>query len=157
MGCPTPHFIYLKSNFIILYFKSKLWIFNIAEQLSQDHKPNSPEERKRIEELGGVVEFDGSDWRIRNLSLSRAFGDLDCKPYVTHLPQIYEYEVNKNDKFLVLACDGLWDVLSNQDVVDFIISCLSIKIKNNIARLLAEYAIEKGSMDNVTVIIYFFN
>lgn len=146
--------------------KSKLWVlnvgdsraikcnkFNIAEQLSQDHKPNSPEERNRIELLGGTIEFDGSDWRIKNLSLSRAFGDLDCKPYVTFLPQIYEYDVDVRDKFIVLACDGLWDVLSNQDVVDFINILLNKKIKYNIARLLAEYAIKKGSMDNVTIII----
>ena len=105
--------------------KSKLWVinvgdsraikcnkFNIAEQLSQDHKPNSPEERMRIEQLGGRIDFDGSDWRIEGLSLSRAFGDLDCAPYVIHLPQIYEYNID-NDRFIVLACDGLWDVLTN--------------------------------------------
>jgi serine/threonine protein phosphatase PrpC len=159
---------------IVIHYKdlnnqSKLWVlnvgdsraikcnkFNIAEQLSQDHKPNSPDERIRIEKLGGVIEFDGSDWRIKNLSLSRAFGDLDCNPYVTHLPQIYEYTVNPKDKFLVVACDGLWDVLSNQDVVDFINIALAQKIKTNLAKLLAEYAIQKGSMDNVTAIVYFF-
>jgi len=147
--------------------KSKIWVinvgdsraikcnrFNIAEQLSQDHKPNSPEERIRIEKLGGIIEFDGSDWRIQRLSLSRAFGDLECNPYVTHLPQIYEYDIDINDKFIVLACDGLWDVLSNQDVVDYINTLLYNKKKNNLAKLLAEYAIQQGSMDNVTVIVY---
>jgi len=127
---------------------------NIAEQLSQDHKPNSPDEKLRIEQLGGTIEFDGVDWRVKDLSLSRAFGDLECTPYVTHLPQIYKYKLN-NDKFIVFACDGLWDILSNQDVIDYINTKILIKKYNgNIAKDLAEYALEKGSLDNITIIIY---
>lgn len=128
---------------------------NIAEQLSLDHKPNNPEEKKRIESLGGSIEYDGSDWRISGLSLSRAFGDLDCKPYVTHLPQIYKYDIHPNDKFFVFACDGLWDVLSNQDVVDFINELVNKNFKGNYSKELAEYAIHKGSLDNVSAIVYF--
>lgn len=128
---------------------------NIAEQLSLDHKPNCPEEKKRIEKLNGKIEYDGSDWRISGLSLSRAFGDLDCKPYVTHLPQIYKYDIHPNDRFFVFACDGLWDVLSNQDVVDFINELLNKKFKGNYSKELADYAIYKGSLDNVSAIVYF--
>lgn len=129
---------------------------NIAIPLSKDHKPNSPEERVRIENLGGKIEYDGADWRIKNLSLSRAFGDIECTPYVTHLPQIYCRKLSKGDKFLILACDGLWDVLSNQDAVDFILNLETQKYKGNYAKVLAEYALEKGSTDNVTVIVYYF-
>ena len=128
--------------------------YNIAEQLSQDHKPSAPEERKRIESLGGKIDFDGIDWRVKNLSLSRAFGDNDCHPYVTYIPQIYDQPLS-NDKFIILACDGLWDILSNQDAVDYINSLLLNKVKCNYAKSLAEYALYKGSMDNITVIIYF--
>jgi serine/threonine protein phosphatase PrpC len=148
--------------------KNKMWILNvgdsrvikcnkdnIAEQLSLDHKPNNLEERTRIEKQGGTIQYDGSDWRINGLSLSRAFGDLDCKPYVTHLPQIYKYDIHPNDKFLIFACDGLWDVLSNQDVVDFINELLNKKFKGNYSKELAEHAINKGSLDNVSAIVYF--
>jgi len=128
---------------------------NIAEQLSLDHKPNSPIEKNRIEQLGGQIEFDGYDWRIKGLSLSRAFGDLDCSPYVTHKPDIFKYEILFDDKFLVFGCDGLYDVLTNQDIVDFIINLSNNNISCNIAKKLAEYALLKGSMDNITVIIYF--
>ena len=128
---------------------------NIAEQLSLDHKPNNPEEKKRIEQLGGSIEYDGSDWRISGLSLSRAFGDLDCKPYVTHLPQVYKYNINPTDKFMIFACDGLWDVLSNQDVVDFVNELSQKKFKGNYSKELAEHAIQKGSLDNVSAIVYF--
>jgi serine/threonine protein phosphatase PrpC len=127
---------------------------NIAEQLTQDHKPNSPEEKARIEQLGGKIEFDGVDWRVKDLSLSRAFGDLECTPYVTHLPQIYRYKISSSDKFIVFACDGLWDVMTNQDVVDHINELKIKKFKGNYAKDLAEYALKKGSLDNITAIIY---
>jgi serine/threonine protein phosphatase PrpC len=91
--------------------KKFLWLMNvgdsrcvlakkngIGEQLTKDHKPNSPEERNRIEKLGGKISFDGVDWRVKDLSLSRAFGDLECTPYVTHLPQIYRYKISSGDK-----------------------------------------------------------
>jgi serine/threonine protein phosphatase PrpC len=148
--------------------KDRLWILNvgdtravkcnklnIAEQLTQDHKPQSPEEKSRIEMMGGKIEFDGVDWRINNLSLSRAFGDLDCAPYVTHMPQIYKYRISSSDKFIVFACDGLWDIMSNQDTVEYINQLISDKkFKGNYAKSLAEYALEKGSLDNITVMIY---
>ena len=128
---------------------------NIAEQLTQDHKPNSPDERVRIEQLGGKIEFDGSDWRIKDLSLSRAFGDLECTPYVTHLPQIYKYKISLSDKFLIFACDGLWDVMTNQDATDFINDLLlNKKFTGNYAKELAELAYSKGSLDNITTLVY---
>jgi serine/threonine protein phosphatase PrpC len=178
---------------------------NIAIPLTKDHKPNWYEERRRIEELNQTTEFknkiyfDGHDWRIGDLSVSRAFGDIDATPYVTHIPDIFKYKLNQADKFIVLACDGLWDVMSNQDVVNFILdhfeftqtnNTKDIKIynnpnydltdtnsqysstysqtiqtiqtvntideSNNIARKLAEYAIAKGSTDNVSIVIVFF-
>ena len=128
---------------------------NVAIQLSQDHKPNVKSERKRIEKLGGKIKFDGYDWRIQDLSLSRAFGDSDSTPYVTHLPQIYKYKISKNDKFIILGCDGVWDVLSNQKAVNYVNKFYSHYNKINIAKKLANYAIEQGSTDNVTVIILF--
>ena len=163
-ACVGIHFIDTSNKHI-------LWVLNvgdsraikcnsadIAEQLTNDHKPNSPLERERIEQLGGKIEFDGSDWRIQDLSLSRAIGDLDCKPYVSHLPQIYKYKINNNDKFIIFACDGLWDVLSNQDVTDFINSLLlNKKFNGNFAKELAEYGLRKGSLDNITVLVYFLN
>ena len=129
---------------------------NIAEQLSQDHKPNEPSEKLRIEQLGGVVtKAYNDDYRIGNLAVSRSFGDLDCVPYVTHMPSIYNYSINNGDKFIIIGCDGVWDVLSNQDVVDYVNELLmNKKYKGNIAKDLANYAFEKKSMDNITVLVY---
>lgn len=135
---------------------------NFAMPLTKDHKPNWPEEKTRIEGIGGKIVFDGYDWRIKDLSVSRAFGDLDATPYVTHKPELYRYKLDNNDKFIVIACDGLWDVMQNFDVVNFILSHCYDKTyttrtrKNvNIAKKLAEHAIKKGSTDNITVIVIF--
>jgi serine/threonine protein phosphatase PrpC len=138
---------------------------NIAIPLTKDHKPLSFDENKRILKIGGnIIQDEGDDARINGLSVSKAFGDLDAKPHVSHLPDIYDYDLNK-DKFLIMACDGVWDVLSNQDAIDFILYKLDeIKIdinlhacnKKNIAYLLGDYAIKKGSQDNISILIIFF-
>lgn len=163
---------------IIHYFditekKNVLWTINIgdsravlcnrnglANQLTKDHKPNSPDEKKRIEQLGGKIEFDGCDWRIKNLSLSRSFGDGDCAPYVTHNPEINRFKLSSNDKFIIIACDGLWDVVNNQDAIDFIQNLIDNKkldksFNCNYAEELCNYAYNNGSLDNITVIVYF--
>ena len=138
---------------------------NVAIALMKDHKPNWPEEKARIMKLGGEIKQDrnGGDWRIKDLSVSRAFGDIVAEPFLTNNPDIFRYRLDKTDKFVIMACDGLWDVMSNQDAVNFVLSeCYEeltlVERKNkhvNIARKLAEYAIQKGSTDNVTIVILF--
>jgi serine/threonine protein phosphatase PrpC len=121
--------------------------------LTKDHKPDWPEEKKRITDLGGKLEFDNFDWRICSLSVSRAFGDISAEPYVTCSPDIYKYKITNDDQFFILACDGLWDVMSGSDVVNYI---LTNKEKDkNIAVNLAKHAIAKGSQDNISIIIVF--
>lgn len=129
----------------------------LAVPLSHDHKPNMPEERYRIESIEGGKEqiyYDGSDWRVVDLSLSRALGDLEAQPYVTQMPQVYRYRIHPEDKYIVVACDGVWDVMDNQEVIDLLKSNLT---KNNLAKVIADKALEKGSTDNVTVVVYQIN
>lgn len=137
---------------------------NIAIPLTKDHKPDKPEEECRIKQMGGEIVFDGYDWRIGDLSVSRAFGDISNEPYVSCEPDLFEYMVTSKDKFMIMGCDGLWDVMENQEAVDFVLkSCYDIgsgKRKENtninMAKRLADKAIEKGSSDNVSVIVIFF-
>jgi serine/threonine protein phosphatase PrpC len=137
---------------------------NFAIPLTKDHKPNMIEERRRIEKLGGVIIYDEGDWRINGLSVSRAFADLDATPAITHRPDIFKYKIDRTDKFIVLGCDGLYDMLSNDDIVNFVLSScydatLTKRINQhiNIAKRLGDYAISKGSTDNVSVIVVFFD
>ena len=130
-----------------------LWILSSGKNSTK----NSKTEKNRIEKLGGKIKFDGADWRIKDLSLSRAFGDLDTYPYVTHKPEIFRVRLNKKDKFIIFACDGLWDVVSNSGAVRFVNKLIKSKYTGNISKKLAEYAIKQGSHDNVTVSILFLS
>lgn len=139
---------------------------SVAIPITKDHKPNWSDERSRIEKIGGDIIFDGVDWRIKDLSVSRAFGDVDAKPYVTHIPELFSVKMSKKtDKFFIMACDGLWDVFSSQDAVNFVLDlcydnngAFKIDIANvNVAKLLAKQAFRNGSTDNVTIIIAFLN
>lgn len=147
-----------------------LWMVNVGDSraillnhkgitipLTIDHKPNSTAERTRIEKLGGKIKFDGADWRIKDLSLSRAFGDIDTAPYVTHKPEVFRVRLNKKDKFVIFACDGLWDVVTNSNATKFVNNLRQQNYTGNIAKKLAEYAIKQGSYDNVTVSILFLS
>jgi protein phosphatase 2C family protein 2/3 len=97
-----------------------------VQELSFDHKPSNELEAKRIVAAGGWVEFN----RVNgNLALSRAFGDFVFKKnntkrpeeqIVTAFPDVAVHEITSDHEFIVLACDGIWDVLSSQEVVDFV-------------------------------------
>lgn len=149
----------------------------LAIPLTMDHKPIWPNERRRIDNINKSqnlteqVIFSDGDWRIGDLSVSRSFGDLDNKPYVSHIPEIYEHLLQNDDEFIIMACDGLWDVMQNHDAVNFIKDHVNNNFENytipgkypvaelvnekNIAKKMAKYAIELGSTDNISIMIIF--
>ena len=123
----------------------------------------------RIKKLGGKVSFEPNDVpRINGvLAVSRSMGDFDQKQFVEHKPDVLHYMCN-NYKFIIVASDGLYDSMNNQQIIDFVINSIteqptsissSRNNKNelNIAAKLALKAIELGSDDNVSVIIYFID
>lgn len=128
--------------------------------ITTDHKPLNPNESQRITNQGGQIYCDGIEWRVGALSLSRSFGDIKSV-YTQPQPDFYVKRLNKNDKFIVLACDGLWDVMETHEVVDYILHfCYNNKgerINENldIAGKLTKYAIDQGSGDNVSVMVIF--
>ncbi|GJJ15760.1 hypothetical protein Clacol_010038 [Clathrus columnatus] len=97
-----------------------------AKPLSYDHKPQNESESSRITAAGGFIEFG----RVNgNLALSRAIGDFEFKKnqalaperqIITANPDIIQHDLAEDDEFLVLACDGIWDCLSSQQVVDVV-------------------------------------
>lgn len=101
-----------------------------AIALSEDHKPAQETERSRIIAAGGFLSEIGGVCRVNgNLNLSRAIGDLKYKSntelpvaeqIITAEPDIRKVTLQAEDKFFLLACDGVWDVMSNQDAIDFI-------------------------------------
>ncbi|KAK6934709.1 PPM-type phosphatase-like domain [Dillenia turbinata] len=105
----------------------------IAVQLTVDLKPNLPREAARIQRSKGRV-FALQDepevarvWLPNSdspgLAMSRAFGDFCLKDFgLTSVPEIYYRRLTERDEFIVLATDGIWDVLSNKEVVDIVAS-----------------------------------
>ncbi|XP_016550392.1 probable protein phosphatase 2C 60 isoform X2 [Capsicum annuum] len=97
-----------------------------AYDMSRDHKPDLPAEKERITNAGGYVRCG----RVNgSLNMSRAIGDMELKQnkslpaekqIVTANPDICTVELCNDDDFLVLACDGIWDCMSSQELVDFV-------------------------------------
>ncbi|ESQ43369.1 hypothetical protein EUTSA_v10015875mg [Eutrema salsugineum] len=96
----------------------------VAIPLSNDHKPDRPDERARIEAGGGrVLVVDGA--RVEGiLATSRAIGDRYLKPMVAWEPEVTFMRRESGDECLILASDGLWDVLSSQLACDIATFCL---------------------------------
>jgi len=129
--------------------------------LSQDHKPDREDEQERIEKLGGRVEtgpHTGFIPRVNgSLAVSRSIGDITFKrevQYVSPVPEISEYSLCIDDKFIIIASDGLWDVMEEDEAVYIVKPHFNSPMA---AELLAKKAIKMGSSDNVTVLIVWLN
>jgi len=124
-----------------------------ALRLSVDHKPCLQSERDRICRIGGSVQQIGGAWRVNGvLAVSRAFGDFALKPFVTAVPYISETLLTPDHLFLVMACDGLWDVLSDEQVVSIVHQQSN---PHEAAELLRRTAFTRGSDDNISVVVIF--
>ncbi|KAG0742574.1 hypothetical protein G6F62_005351 [Rhizopus arrhizus] len=137
--------------------------------MTQDHKPKHPNEHTRIKNAGGFVE----NGRVNgHLALSRALGDLNFKSNtqltpdrqaVTAEPDIIEHLITDHDEFMVLACDGIWDCLSSQEVVDFVrFKLCNHKSLGTICEELMDFCLAETDnysgvgCDNMTVIVVAF-
>ncbi|XP_052306868.1 probable protein phosphatase 2C 11 [Populus trichocarpa] len=124
-----------------------------AIPLSIDHKPDRSDERQRIEEAGGFVVWAGT-WRVGGvLAVSRAFGDKLLKPYVVAEPEIQEEEID-GVEFIIVASDGLWNVLTNKDAVALV---QDITDAEAASRKLIQEAYARGSTDNITCVVVRFD
>eukprot|EP01100_Stratorugosa_tubuloviscum_P016004 TRINITY_DN986_c2_g1_i1.p1 TRINITY_DN986_c2_g1~~TRINITY_DN986_c2_g1_i1.p1 ORF type:complete len:334 (-),score=198.74 TRINITY_DN986_c2_g1_i1:165-1118(-) len=154
---------------------------NRAVPLSEDHKPGLATEKKRIEAANHEVTTETvlvSGRRIKLdridgiIAVSRGIGDIDFKDLtnagpelqaVSCVPDIIEQQLTNDHQFIILACDGLWDVISNEEAIEFVQSRLSqlvdptndqiCKIAEDITNLAIQ---QKNSTDNVTAVIVVF-
>lgn len=142
-----------------------------AVDLTRDHKPNDEREKARIMAMGETIEWDHycKVHRVRNLSLSRAIGDRFAKPVVTGEAEIKHFpKADQGDEFFLLASDGVWDVMSSQDVVDFVHKQLNSvppgldkqdedrlvqTRRQNMSHAVAKEALRRGSGDNICVVL----
>lgn len=113
-------------------------------EMSFDHKPEDEEESTRIIKAGGRVTMDG---RVNGgLNLSRAIGDhayklnKDLKPeeqMISAMPDVKRITLEDDDEFMVLACDGIWNFMTSEEVVEFVRKRLAEK-KGNLSSICEE-------------------
>lgn len=139
--------------------------------MSEDHKPDLPSEKRRIEDAGGFVE----DNRVKGvLNLSRSLGDLEYKQdpklkiedqMITCVPEVKKEKID-DAAFLIIACDGIWDCLTSNEAVDTIGDLLVNKKKEKVSqaiedvfdRIIASDVASSGGIgcDNMTCIVVQF-
>ncbi|THV05305.1 PP2C-domain-containing protein [Dendrothele bispora CBS 962.96] len=147
--------------------RSVISVKGAVKPLSFDHKPTNESEKARIIAGGGSVEFG----RVNgNLALSRAIGDFEFKKnyslspekqIITADPDIEVHTIDDEDEFLVLACDGIWDCLSSQQVVDFVrLQVSEGKELSEIGEMMCEHCLAPDTTsgagigcDNMTVLV----
>ena len=115
--------------------------------MSEMHNTSNEEEVKRIQEAGGMI-FSG---RVNGtIAVTRSLGDAYMKKYLVSEPFVKEHEVTEKDKYVVLACDGLYDVLDADKIKEILEEVKDFKTS---AKTLIQKAIAAGSTDNISVIV----
>ncbi|XP_054710238.1 uncharacterized protein LOC129219948 [Uloborus diversus] len=127
--------------------------------ITSSHKPDREDERRRIEKLGGHITFSGV-LRVNGvLAVTRALGDPDHKPYISNEPEISILTLDGSEDFLVLACDGLWDGMSPEDVTTslyhYIMDASPAEPSDTVAAKLVHRAKLQGSEDNITAVVVY--
>ncbi|KAH6913823.1 phosphatase 2C-domain-containing protein [Coprinopsis sp. MPI-PUGE-AT-0042] len=121
-----------------------------AVRLTYDHKGSDRQEAKRITDAGGFV----LSGRVNGvLAVTRSLGDTSMKEFVVGSPYTTETELCDEDEYLILACDGLWDVAGDQDAVDLI---RDVDDAQQAADKLLKHALSNHTTDNVTVLVVRF-
>ncbi|KAL0694770.1 hypothetical protein Bca4012_061950 [Brassica carinata] len=125
--------------------------------LTREHKAIYPQERSRIQKSGGVVSSNG---RLQGrLEVSRAFGDRQFKKFgVIATPDIHAFELTERENFMILGCDGLWEVFGPSDAVGFVQKLLKegLPVSTISRRLVKEAVKERRCKDNCTAIVIVF-
>ncbi|XP_057383134.1 protein phosphatase 1F [Balaenoptera acutorostrata] len=126
-------------------------------KLMEPHRPERQDEKDRIEALGGFVSHMDC-WRVNGtLAVSRAIGDVFQKPYVSGEADTASQELTGSEDYLLLACDGFFDVVPHQEVAGLVRSHLVGQQGSGlrVAEELVAAARERGSHDNITVMVVF--
>ncbi|XP_038884309.1 probable protein phosphatase 2C 2 [Benincasa hispida] len=130
----------------------------VATPLTKQHRLCREEERLRIEKSGGFVECKNGVWRVQgSLAVSRAIGDLHLKEWVISEPEIHRLPLTPDCQFLIMASDGLWDKVKDQEAVDEVMREMGEENNKKEAmkacKMLLEMSFRRGNMDDVTVMV----
>lgn len=134
-----------------------------AIEMSRDHKPSCIREKNRIEATGGYI-YDG--YLNGQLNVARALGDwhmegmkdADGAGPLSAEPELMKTKLTEEDEFLIIGCDGIWDVFRSQNAVDF--ARRKLQDHNDpsaCCRDLVDEALKRKSGDNLAVVVVCFN
>lgn len=125
------------------------------KNLTTEHKVESNiKENERIKKIGGII-FNGR--LFGQLILSRALGDFSLKNIgLISTPSIHKHKISEDDSYIIIASDGIWDVLNEEFITNFCIENCNLNV-NELGKLIIKNAIEKGSEDNISCIVILLN
>ncbi|XP_076915256.1 putative protein phosphatase 2C 25 [Bidens hawaiensis] len=125
-----------------------------AEALTSDHRPSRPDEKQRIESLGGYVDsIRGVSRVLGTLAVSRGIGDRSLKQWITAEPETKIFKIVPEFEFLIMASDGLWEKVSNQEAVDLARPLMHKLDAISACKKLVELSVSRGSLDDTSVMI----
>jgi serine/threonine protein phosphatase PrpC len=136
--------------------RAVLWRGDALVPLTRDHTPSSKPEAERVRRAGGSIRstVDGKPRVEGKIQVTRCIGDRPLRQFgLVSTPEIREEAICEHDKAVVLASDGLWDVVSNERVLHCLIH--TAKSPDMIAKRLLAEAMERGTTDNTTVLVIF--
>ncbi|KAM7508175.1 hypothetical protein LguiA_018628 [Lonicera macranthoides] len=122
-----------------------------AFTLTNDHRLTREDERSRIENSGGYLHCRNGVWRVNgSLAVSRAIGDLHLKDWIISEPEIKKVPLTSDCEFLIMASDGLWDKVNDQEAVDVV-----VKGNNSVesCKKLVDISSSRGNVDDITVMV----
>lgn len=140
----------------VTYKKDSTW-----HALNRQHKPEDPYERALIESKGGYIRNVAGAWRVNGiLSVSRSIGITPCHTVLCCEPEITVFDITQEDDFMVMGTDGLWDVLTEDEVKKIVVQATHKHTEANRMKFacaeLIRVAGQRGSTDNVTVVVVDF-
>nr|BAN41176.1 protein phosphatase 2C, putative [Entamoeba invadens] len=116
--------------------------------MSEEHNTKNSEEITRLQNSGALI----MSGRVNGvIAVTRALGDHYIKQWIVSAPYMKAAEVTSDMKYIVLACDGLWDGI-NAEKVKEVLETEGVQFEA-VAKQLTQLAISKGSTDNITVIV----
>ncbi|EEF36866.1 probable protein phosphatase 2C 74 [Ricinus communis] len=124
----------------------------VADTLTIDHRVSREDERLRIQNSGGFVHCRNGIWRVQgSLAISRAIGDVNLKEWVISEPEIKRVPLTSDCEFLIMASDGLWDKVNEQEAVDTV-----LRGRNSVdaaCKKLVDMSFSRGNLDDITVMV----
>ncbi|WMV10799.1 hypothetical protein MTR67_004184 [Solanum verrucosum] len=127
-----------------------------VKQITVDHEPQKEEEKEVVESKGGfVIKMLGNVPRVDGqLAMTRAFGDAKVKDHITVEPSVTIEKIDKDTDCIILASDGLWKVMSNEEVAECV---RGIEDGKKAAEELITEALVKGSRDDISCVVVMFH